>query len=379
MWSILASICPHRPILPNLQRLEVLFFLYSRKEYLLPLLSPSLKTLLFSCAHPPKPKVISTLLNIAKTRGCTLEDFTYLGPLILEVLEAIMSFKTLQNVTLSPDEMHQPTVPVTIAQFLASLPSLRSLTCYVGVFAPSTADEDQLCHTSLQKIKIRSDQKALSDLFRVCRFPSVTDVEIMFDKVLSMGGIESSCPNARKLHLSFTSTTDLPLGFMHLASLRSLPIQSFAALVRKHTLTPSDLSIFVESWPNLRILKIISKTGFDPLQSLPVFVKHQRLECLDLRLPLQRLFDLIPTMRNLMETDAVAKGTRRSVLRSLTLHRDVHWIKEPPASEEDKRTLVEYLLRLFPSLHHLKLEPVGSFSDIRLGELQEILARMEQR
>lgn len=167
MWPILACLCPHRPILPNLQRLEVSFFIYDRNEYLIPLLSPSLKTLVIDCVCPPKHNAIPTFLNLAKVRGCHLEDFTYLEHPTYKVFEAIALFKTLQHVRLPVGDTPELKVSITIAQFLASIPSLRSLKCHVEAFAPSASHEDQLCHTSLQKIKIKSNQKTLRE-FSVC-------------------------------------------------------------------------------------------------------------------------------------------------------------------------------------------------------------------
>lgn len=79
-----------------------------------------------------------------------------------------------------------------------------------------------------------------------------------------------------------------------------------------------------------------------------------------------------------MEANAVARGNSRSALRSLSLYCDVKGIKEPPASKEDKRVLVEFLLRLFPNLKDLKFENAWSSSKLIPSELQEILAKMEQ-
>lgn len=80
LWPILsASLNFHRPLLPNLRVLHIHFYVYGRNEYFIPLLSPSIKTLAIDCERRPRLDAILTFLNLAKARGCDLEDFTLIG------------------------------------------------------------------------------------------------------------------------------------------------------------------------------------------------------------------------------------------------------------------------------------------------------------
>lgn len=129
IWPILLTcLGPHGPLLPDLQRLELILHTYDRNEYLTPLLSPPLTTLEIYTVHSPK----NNLLNLASARGCDLEDFQYRGPPTPEILEPIMSFETLKNVTLTLAQIPQLKPSVTIVQFLPSLPSLRALVYHIG-------------------------------------------------------------------------------------------------------------------------------------------------------------------------------------------------------------------------------------------------------
>lgn len=378
IWPILcACLDSNGPLLPNLKELRVSFQTYDRNEYIIPLLSPSIKVLMISGECPLKGDAILTILNVIKVRGCDLEDFTYSGPPIRYVPEAIISFKNLRRVSLPLDCIPQPEASITIVQFLASLPSLRSFTCNIGIFLPSTG-EVRLSHANLQKIKIISKPEMLHELFCVCVFPSVANVKILFNEILSMDGIESSFPNTHTLELILTGLlfTMSPLDFRHLTSLRYLPIQSFKLHVNYHTLTPSDLRSLAESWPDIRFLEIVSHTLFDPLPSLAVFADHQRLDCLRLQLPLHRLLNHIFKVQNLIEADVATQSRNRPPLCTLSWDCYALDLVETPVSATDKHVLVEYLLRLFPGLQELQFEYVHPFTTFDPSDLQAVLVEM---
>lgn len=381
LWPILsASFDSHGPLLPNLERLDIEFYIYDRNEYLIPLLSTSLKTLVISCERPPKLNAIFTFLNLAKVQGCDLKHFTYYGDPIHHIPEAITLFGNLQSVCFPLNRAPQTKAPITIIQFLRSLPFLRSLTCPIGTFSSST-DEDRFCHNNIKELAIAvSEPAALRDLFRMCTFPSVTTVRIRSGELLSMEGIESSCPNTRKINLTVNAVNP-PLNFNHLSSLLSLPIQSFILRVQEHTLTASDLRSFAEAWPNICYLRITSDTPFDPLPSLAAFSDHSCLTHLNMPLPFFHLLNDILKEQDSRATDVSPQGSDMSPLRTLFLRYGGAGPCPPRLSTKKKRAVVGHLLRLFPNLEELvfSVDPaeVSSIED-NLAKFQDVLVKLKE-
>lgn len=189
-----------------------------------------------------------------------------------------------------------------------------------------------------------------------------------------MEGIKSGCPNIN--HLEFVplcpGDDPEPLEFRHIASLQFLPMQFFDLLVHEHTLTTTDISDLAQSWPKLRYFKIDSCTKMEPLPTLIAFSNHQHIDNLNLHLPLRDLLDDNPKMRGSIGADLAGKGS--PTLRRISFHCPfVHPKGTPPESEDDKRTLVKYLLRLFPNLKELQVEGWGISPEAEPEELQDIL------
>lgn len=384
LWPILsASFESHGlPLLPNLERLDIDFYTYDRNEYLIPLLSPSLKTLIIRCKRPPKLNAIFSLLNIARVQGCDLEHFAYYGDdLAPHIPKVLTSFNNLRSVSFPLNHPSKVKAPITIIEFLRSLPCLRSLVCHIGTFSHPT-DEDVFCHNSLKEIIITvSEPVSLHDLFRTCTFPSVTTVRIRSIRLVTMEGIGSSCPNTR--NLSFTiNAIKPPLSFNHLVSLLSLPIQSFTLRVSKHTLTASDLRSFAESWPEIRYLRISSDTLFvDPLSSLAAFSNHPHLNHLNIPLPLFQLVNDISKGRDAEVMDISPQSSSISPLRTLFLKYTGAGPRPPRLSTKKKRVVVEHLLKLFPNLEEFMfLTDPGEDSSIgdNLAKFQEILVELRE-
>lgn len=381
IWPILSTCLNSRkPLLPNLQCLEIEYFSDDRNEYLIPLLSPSLKTLLIQNDHPLK---VRTILNLAKVSNCDLEHFAYDGYTSQRLFEAIMLFENLQSVKLSLYDKPSKKVSVTIIKFLTSLPSLRSLTCVLGVFSPFM-DGDQLRHISLQKIEIEAQVNELHELFHRCVFPSVTNVKILMrDEISSFEGLKMSCPNTRKLDLDiFSLGRDYPMRFKWLAALRSLPIQTFKLNVFYHDLTPSDLRTFAESWPDLHSFQIRSITKFDPLLSFPIFSNLPYLDYFKVHMPLCHLLSNISKVPDLVATYVTTQG-RRSGLRTLHFEDDDNCPRPYPVIlAAEKQMLVKYMLLLFPSLEGFKFSGSTHSHDALFQkdqlELGEILSKLRE-
>lgn len=388
IWLIL-SIClgTREPLLPNLRRLNIEYLAFDRTEleYLIPLLSPSLKVLSIRCTHPPKVRAISTILNFAKASGCSLKNFVYDGCISRQLPEATALFKDLQIVHFPIDgnPLDQQEASITIVKFLTLLPSLRSLTCNLAVFPNSMDDEHQLCHTSLEEITVISPANALCRLFRRCTvFPSVTDVTFLRDgEIPSFEALASSCPNIRRFDLCCTTGRDdgEDLAFKHLVTLLPLPIQIFNLEVEDHKLTQSDIHTLAQSWLDLRSFRFWSLDKLDPLPTLAAFSKSPRLCYLNVDVSFGYLLDNIPKMRELIGTYVATQG-HKSPLRSLpfVIQRPTRTLEVTAA---EKRLFVECILLLFPNLE--RFEFLGGYthpflSEYELAEFQEILLTMRK-
>lgn len=385
IWPVLyACLSPHGPFLQHLQCLNIKYLINNHSEYLIPFLSPSLKDLEISSYLPLKARSIATILNLAKAHGCDLESFTYSGYPIHHIPEAIMLFKNLQVVQFPPHKLPSPRTPITIVQFLASLPSLRWFACHLGAFSPAITDEYRFRHTNLQMIETKSEPNALRELFRTCVFPSVTDVKILYNEVPSMEGIESSCPNIRRFNLRFDSHIlqglDEPVEFKHLSPLLSLPIQVFTLSGGFNSnLTSSDLRTFAESWPGLRSFRVYSRTKLDPLPSLAAFSNHPSLGELDLHLSFHHFLHDFPKVPIMMQTGA-ANHNKKSCLRVLQFdYRTGRDRDQALVSTSEKHALVEYMLHLFPRLEKFDLGFLDNLlHEEELEELQGILLELRK-
>lgn len=388
LWSILSTCLNSRgPLLPKIQSLEISSIFCADNQYLQLFLSPSIKVLeLVNCdASSPKLNGVTTTLKCVKASGCDLHAFKCGGDPIPDAPEALMIFKNLQSVEFPLIPIPKQKSSVTITQFLASLPYLRSLTCRTAAFLRSK-DEDRVCHTSLQKIRIRSKPTAFRELFRRCTFPSVTNVDIQFDKFKnpSMDSIVSSCPEICQLEI-FVNRNDVGcqiLEFKHVAALLSLPIQSFTLHVQKCTLTPSDLCKFAKSWPDLRSFRLCSVlTMLNTVPPLAAFLGHPRLNTLHLILPCCHLLDDIPKMQNLIKTarDVPARGGNPPPLHTLNFI-NYNRLRPPqtPRTTAEKHVIVEYLLQEFPSLQKLRLWTYGRSSTDDAAEYEKILKELRK-
>lgn len=393
LWLVLSACLDCQgPLLPNLQYLEVTLSdednpIQDPINHLIPLITPSLEILHINTECLQKHQAALTVLNLAYTRGCDLKVFTYDGDPIQRLLDTIALFRNLQKVQIPLYPISRHKAPITISKFLALLPSLRSLSCNLAAFSRST-DECRVCHTSLQRIEIKSPAIALREMFRELVFPSVAEVRILKDgKVPGFEGLESSFPNARKLDLCINILADRdgdqPLEFKHLASLLSLPIEIFGLQAHEHNLTPSDLRAFAKSWPQLRSFWIVSPTQFDPLSSLAAFSCHPTLSYLNLCISLCSLLNDIPKIPHLLRSHTAIQDNR-SPLRSLFITRQTGGIGQCSSTTTiEKRALLEYLLLLFPRLEEFRFlldRPTicRPREDEILSELEEILAELRK-
>ncbi len=395
LWLVLPICldCPG-PLLPLLQQLEIGHVQGVHMGYLAILLSPTLKTLkVLSVANPPEDKLALLVLDLAKDRGCDLQVFTYRGPPAHRVPEILTSFKTLQVVEIPSCYPKPHSSLITIIEFLAALPYLRSLICNLRTFPPCTT-RDTFCHTHLQKIHILSPTRTIREFFRKCTFPAITEVKV--EQVNETPGFEAhvanclaigldkSCPVVQTLdlclHSDFNRDDVLPLNLKHFIPLLSLPMQVFNLSVAKLDLAPSDLRTISDSWPNLRSFSMWSRNdlGIHALPCLVAFSNHTNLTHLDLNLRPHLLLYDIARIPDLIAAHIPPNRTRPNpcTLSFVTINGPE---QIPVATKAEKRSLVEYLLLLFPGLilgakqSHLR----STCSDAQtLAELQDILSEL---
>lgn len=104
------------------------------------------------------------------------------------------------------------------------------------------------------------------------------------------------------------------------------------------------------------------------------------MDFLDVHFPLRRLFDDVPKMRGLIGADLASQGSRSPTLHEISFHGSFgDPDRTTPVPEEDKRTFVSYLLRLFPNLNTLHFMGWQIFSEVEpSGDLQDILEEMSK-
>lgn len=336
---------------------------------------------------------MSTVLNLVRTKGFDLKVLIYEGGLIQGLPGIVASFKNLQDIKLGLYRLPKRNSSLTFIEFLASLPSLRSLACDLDSFATCKDKNASIRHTTLKRIDLHSTTKALGCFFRSCVFPSVTDARIVNgNKVPTFVGLELSFPKLQELKLSIGLLVghegSPPIKLPHLASLLSLPIRAFTLEVvgRQHNLAFCDLHTIVDSWPDLRSFKLCSDTDFQDLPSLAPFSCHPSLESLDLHLPVHGFLDSVSKVSDLTGAHSITQGHRASPLHTLFFTIPglyAHGKQDATiSSTAGKQIFVEYLLLLFPSLRelgrvHCPHHPLPK--DNILPELQGILQELRNK
>lgn len=385
VWSILEA-CLDRsgPLLPYLRHLVIGPACGARMDCVAPLISPTLKILKI---HSPADGLLLPLLDLGKTRGCDLKVLIYRGYLYPRALEAITIFKDLQDVGMALCRKHGPPT-TTIAKFLAALPSLRELTCDLAIFRPC-ATEETFCHTNLQRIYISSLAVDLQEFFRRCSFPSALDVMIremhitpIHTSYQAFEGLDTSFPNVQKLDLHvavrWSLQHTLPLDFKHIAPLLSLPMREFTLISSEQlNLTLSDLRTISESWPNLHSFSLFvpNNLGLCALPSLIAFSNHPHLNFLNLGFSPHFLLNDITEVLDLMTTHAPTSSPR-SELFKLCFSRSGFPEQIPDVTKAEKRSLVEFLLLMFPGLK--KLIFITGIGDLENPSFQKLGVELEE-
>lgn len=359
--------CP-RTLFPHLGYLEVHTYDISSAQVdrIATLISPTLRVLKITTDDSHDDKLGLLILELAKERGCNLEAFTYNNSPVQCLPEVLVFFKTLQDVKITPSYPLHNGSSITIFQLLTSLPHLRSLTCNLVIFVRCTT-EQTIYHTNLQRMDIISPSILLWELFQGCIFPSVTELTVRTcnDTCHSPGventdhgrppfdGLDTSCPNVQDLRLSACQILPVTFGLKHFVPLLSLPVRSFDLDVDSIDLTPPELQIISESWTNLYSFKIpaINTFYFDALPYLAAFSNHSHLSHLDLNIrPHFFLHNIsrVPGMIAAHTSTQVARPNACTVYLITLCGPDPDEV--PIITIAEKRSLVEYLLLLFPSL-----------------------------
>ncbi len=386
------------PLMPSLQRLDLTCdFKVTRGfriDCLTPTLSSVLKVLKIDGYGLEEDKPTLPMLDLARARGCDLEVFICNITTINHAVEALASFRTLREVELSPflqDDSHQGSI--TIVEFLASLPSLRSLTCDLSVFLRCTS-KDILHHTSLQKINIDSRPMLFWHLFHTCTFPSVTEARFHYcystsrwnqlldsnpTHHLAFQGLDTSCPNIRKLKVEISDQTFDVLDFKHIGPLLALPMQAFYLNAPNVILTPSDFQLISQSWPGLHSFKICTRKNTNgALLSLLAFSNQPYLEHLLLDIEPHSLLNDITEVPDLIATYALSP-TRVTQRNPCTLYISERSILDEIliVARADERLLVELLLLVFPGLEFAPKYSHNS-DDETVAEFREILLELRK-
>lgn len=390
------------PLFPYLQRLEIGYVAQDVRVvhigHIIPIISPTLQLLGISAGHFLEHEFpVLPILELARARGCDLKSFSYLGSPAQHAPEVLVSFEALRDVHLrqySP----QPS-SITATEFLASLPSLRSLSCGSNMFMRCTAKE-KFCHTSLLRLHITSWFRPLPwESFRQCVFPSVTLVEI--EAVGSPGfenldpdcpifdGLGPSCPTIQAVKLTIGpdphSGQDPVFDLRQLTPLlSSSTVEDFELLVPYLAFTPPDFRVISESWPNLEYFEIYSMNGleleFTALPSLAAFSNHPKLRALNLNIEPRYLLNNITEVPDLIAAYTPIQNARsRSCTVYFAAQNGTQQI--PVASRTEKRLLVACLLLMFPGLilelgeESERDNPDGKM----LAEFEEILLEMRRK
>lgn len=360
--------CP-RVLFPHLGYLEVHTrdIRSARVDCIATLIPPTLKVLKITTDASHDDKLGLLILELAKERGCNLEAFTDNNSPLQRLPEVLVFFKTLQDMKITPSYPLLNGSSITIFQFLTSLPHLRSLTCNLVIFVRCTT-EQTIRHTNLQRMDIISPSISLWELFQRCIFPSVTELTVRTcnDTCHSPGvekypdpgrppfdGLDTSCPNVQDLRLCACQILPVTFGLKHFVPLLSLPVRLFDLDVDSIDLTPSDLRIISESWTNLYSFKIpaINTFYFDALPYLAAFSNHSHLSHLDLNIRphfFLRNISRVPGMIAAHTLTQVARPNPCTVYLITLCGPDPDEV--PVITIAEKRSLVEYLLLLFPSL-----------------------------
>ncbi len=302
------------------------------------------------------------MLSHAKAHDCDLEDFSCNFGTIRHTPDVLASFGTLQKVDLDLFCGCRQEPSITIVGFLASLPSLRSLSCYLTIFL-RCAPEDTLLHTSLQAIDIAAPATLIWDLFRSCAFPSVIEAAIGYDtgsdrtfqsldltRHLAFEGLDTNCPNLQKLYL-FDWTFQAGIrDFKHIGLLLNLPVQEFRFSGETHSFTPSDFQTMWRFWTDRQSFRIdAAGNQTSALSSLLAFSNQPHLNQLGLDI---RPHFLLNEITKVPELIAARKSTQVAQCNPCTLYFAVSDDPEeiPVVTRADKNLLVELLLLAFPGL-----------------------------